>query len=162
MPFFGSIELSFERVNIGLSYLCAAIVVFRTVSVIYDVLARLLFNAPTIWVIDINGYLLVYLTFLPAAWILMRDRHVKVELLTSRLLRPARRRLGIVTDLLACAYCFVLAWQGWIVAWEALRRGYEFSTALAFPRFPVIVIIPVGAAWLSLAFLFRISASMRR
>jgi C4-dicarboxylate transporter DctQ subunit len=157
-----SVERSFARVNTALSYLCAVIVAFMTVSIIYDVLARLLFKAPTIWVIDINEYLLVYLTFVPAGWILMRDRHVKVELLTSRLMRRTRFRLAFVTDTLACAYCMILAWQGWIVAWEALQRGYEFSTALAFPRFPVIVIIPVGAAWLALAFIIRIWANARR
>jgi TRAP-type C4-dicarboxylate transport system permease small subunit len=162
MPAIDSVDRSFTRVNIALSYICAAIVVFMTVSIIYDVLARLLFKAPTIWVIDINEYLLVYLTFLPAAWILMHDRHVKVELLTSRLVRPQRLRLAFITDILACAYCMILAWQGWIVAWEALQRGYEFSTALAFPRFPVIVIIPVGAAWLALAFMIRLWANARR
>jgi C4-dicarboxylate transporter, DctQ subunit len=162
MPAIESVERSFTRVNTALSYLCAVIVVFMTVSIIFDVLARLLFKAPTIWVIDINEYLLVYLTFVPAGWILMRDRHVKVELLTSRLLRRTRLRLAFVTDTLACAYCMILAWQGWIVAWEALQHGYEFSTALAFPRFPVIVIIPVGAAWLALAFIIRLWANARR
>jgi C4-dicarboxylate transporter, DctQ subunit len=162
MPTIELVERSFTRVNTALSYLCAVIVVFMTVSIIYDVLARLLFNAPTIWVIDVNEYLLVYLTFVPAGWILMRDRHVKVELLTSRLLRRTRLRLAFVTDTLACAYCMILAWQGWIVAWEAFQHGYEFSTALAFPRFPVIVIIPLGAAWLVLAFVIRLWTNARR
>jgi TRAP-type C4-dicarboxylate transport system permease small subunit len=156
MPAFESVERVFTRVNTALSYLCAFFVVFMTVSIIYDIFARLLFKAPTIWVIDINEYLLVYLTFVPAAWILMRDRHVKVELLTTRLLRRTRLRLGIVTDIFACLYCIILAWQGWVVAWEALQRGYEFSTALAFPRFPVLVIIPAGAASLALTFVVKI------
>jgi C4-dicarboxylate transporter, DctQ subunit len=159
MPVFESVERALRRVNTTLSYLCAFFVVFMTLSIIYDVFARLLFRAPTIWVIDINEYLLVYLTFVPAAWILMRDRHVKVELLTTRLSRRTRFRLGIGTDIFACFYCIILAWQGWVVAWEAFERGYEFSTALAFPRFPVLVIIPVGAAWLALGFIVKIWSS---
>lgn len=146
----------FLRVNAALSRLAAFFVVFMTLSILYDITARFFFSAPTIWVIDINEYLLVYLTFVPAAWILMRDRHVKVELVTSQLQPRTQERLGVATDIFGLLYCVILTWQGWLVAREALERGYEFSTALAFPRFPVLVIVPIGAAWLALAFVVRV------
>jgi TRAP-type mannitol/chloroaromatic compound transport system permease small subunit len=44
------------------------------------------------------------------------------------------------------------------VAWEAYENGYRFSTALALPRFPILVVIPIGAAWLGLGFLIKILA----
>ncbi len=155
------LSLAFDRANRALSAVAAAFVVVMTVSVLYDVFARLLFRAPTIWVIDMNEYLLVYLTFVPAAWILMNDHHVKVELVTARLKAPAQRRLRVVTDIFGLLYCVVLAWQGWAVAWHALENGYRFSTALNFPKFPVLIIIPIGAAWLALGFVFRILAGER-
>lgn len=152
----------FQGTNRVLSYVSAGIVVVMAVSILYDVFARLIFHAPTIWVIDMNEYLLVYLTFVPAAWILMNDRHVKVELLTSRLEPAPQQRLRFATDVLGLIYCVILTWQSWVVAWHALEHGYRFSTALNFPKFPALVVIPVGAAWLGLAFAFRLCAAPRR
>jgi TRAP-type C4-dicarboxylate transport system permease small subunit len=156
-----TLSLAFDKANRVLSSVSAAFVVVMVVSILYDVFARLLFHAPTIWVIDMNEYLLVYLTFVPAAWILMNDHHVKVELLTVRLSPAPQRRLRVVTDILGLIYCIVLTWQAWEVAWHAFENGYRFSTALNFPKFPVLVIIPIGAAWLGLGFVFRILAGSR-
>lgn len=153
-----TLNRAFDRTNRVLGYVSASFVVVMALTVLYDVFARLLFHAPTIWVIDINEYLLVYLTFVPAAWILMNDNHVKVEILTARLAPAPRRRLRVVTDVLGLVYCAVLAWQSWVVAWHAFENGYRFSTALNLPKFPVLVIIPIGAAWLGLAFVMRILA----
>lgn len=144
------------RLNVRLSYLSALLILLMMLTVVYDVVARLVFRAPTLWVIDINEYLLVYVTFLPAAWILQRDNHVKVELLSSRLRPRAQRVTRRITDVMGLVYCVVLAWQGWLVAAEALKKDYRFSTALSFPQFPVFVIIPLGAAWLCVAFLIRL------
>ncbi len=156
-----SLNRAFDGTNRVLGYVSAAFVVLMAVTVLYDVFARLIFHAPTIWVIDINEYLLVYLTFVPAAWILMNDHHVKVEILTSRLKPAPQRRLRVVTDVLGLIYCVVLAWQSWVVAWHAFENGYRFSTALNLPKFPALVIIPIGAAWLGLAFVVRILAASR-
>ena len=156
-----TLNLAFDKANHVLSYVSAAFVVVMVVSILYDVFARLLFHAPTIWVIDMNEYLLVYLTFVPAAWILMNDHHVKVEIVTVRLKPAPQRRLRVATDILGLIYCVVLMWQGWAVASHAFENGYRFSTALNFPKFPVLVIIPIGAAWLGLAFVFRILTGSR-
>lgn len=146
------------RLNAPFSFVAAALTALMMLTVVYDVIARLVFNAPTLWVIDANEYMLVYLTFVPAAWILLRDHHVKVELVVDQLTPRARRIMGFLGDLMGLAYCVVLTWQSWLVSWEAYRQGYRFSTALALPQFPIFVIIPIGAAWLGLAFLVRLWA----
>ena len=152
----------FLRLNVLFGYAAAFLTLAMMLTVIYDVVARVAFHAPTLWVIDLNEYMLVYLTFLPAAWILMRDRHIKVEILVSRFSPRHRRVTDLVTDLLGLAYCVILTWQGWLVAWEAWEHDYRFSTALAAPQFPVFVIIPLGGAWLGLAFLVRLWTAGRQ
>ncbi len=146
----------FARVNAGLAHVTSFAVALMMLTVVYDVVARLAFRAPTLWVLDINEYLLVYVTFIPAAWILLRDSHVKVDLVFSRLRPRTQRVTQFITDLMGLSYCVVLAWQSWLVARDALRGGYRFSTALSFPQFPVFIIIPLGAAWLAVAFLVRL------
>lgn len=149
------------RLNTPFSYATALLTALMMLSVVYDVIARLVFSAPTLWVIDFNEYMLVYLTFLPAAWILLQDHHVKVELVVERLSPRARQVLELLGDLMGLVYCMVLAWQSWLVTWDAYQGGYRFSTAIAFLQYPVFVIIPIGAAWLGLAFLVRLWARAR-
>ena len=146
----------FLRLNAPFGYVSAILVLAMMLTVIYDVVARLAFHAPTLWVIDINEYMLVYLTFIPAGWILLKDGHVKVELVTSRLGPRTQRVMGFITDLLGLLYCVILTWQSWRVTSEALQHDYRFSTALSLPQFPIFVIIPLGSAWLALAFLARL------
>ena len=146
----------FLRLNVPFTYAAAGLTLLMMLTVIFDVVARLAFRAPTLWVIDINEYMLVYLTFIPAAWILLKDGHVKVEILISRFHPRTQRVTGFITDLMGLLYCVILTWQGWLVAWGAFQHDYRFSTALSAPQFPVFVIIPIGSAWLSLAFLARL------
>ena len=144
------------RLNAPLGYVSSILLLLMMLSVIYDIVARLVFHAPTLWVIDINEYMLVYLTFLPAGWILLKDGHVKVELVTSRLGPRTQRVMGFITDLLGLLYCVILTWQSWRVTSEALQHDYRFSTALSLPQSPIFAIIPIGSAWLALAFLARL------
>jgi TRAP-type C4-dicarboxylate transport system permease small subunit len=147
--------------NSPFSYVTALLTVLMMLSVVYDVIARLVFSAPTLWVIDVNEYMLVYLTFIPAAWILLRGGHVKVELVVERLSPRARRIFELVGDLMGLAYCVILTWQSWLVTVDAYRGGYRFSTAIAFLQYPVFAIIPLGGAWLGLAFLVRFWVGVR-
>ena len=153
----GSVPLRlFVRLNDWLAQASAILIALMMLTVVYDVLARLIFRAPTLWVIDINEYLLVYATFVPAAWILLRDSHVKVELVVERLGPRGRHVMDLVSNLAGIFYCVILAWQGTLVAWQAYVGDYRFSTALAAPQWPIFAIIPLGSAWLGLAFLFKL------
>jgi C4-dicarboxylate transporter DctQ subunit len=155
------VESVFERMNRPFAAVSAILVLAMMLTIVYDTMARLVFSAPTLWVLDMNEYSLVYLTFLPAAWILMRGGHVRVEILLSSLSRGSRTALEVVSSLLGVAYCAILSWQSWVVAAEALEKGYRFSTALALPRFPIVVVIPIGAAWLGIGFAVKAWVAMR-
>lgn len=151
----------FVRLNDWLAQATAGLVVLMMFSVVYDVLARMIFSAPTMWVIDVNEYMLVYATFLPAAWILLRDSHVKVELVVQSVGPGTRRVLDVFSNVSGLLYCVILTWQGWLFAWQSYEAGYRFSTALSAPQFPVYAIIPIGAAWLGIAFVFKIIGALR-
>jgi TRAP-type C4-dicarboxylate transport system permease small subunit len=145
-----------ERMGLYLGYIAGALILVMMLTVVYDVFARRIFNAPTLWMIDLNEYLLPYVTFIPAAWILLRDGHVSVSLVVDRMQPEPRRKMRIFTDILGLAYSAILVWQGWLMAYESLRAGYRFATVYMWPRFPVYVIIPIGGALLCLAFLIRL------
>jgi TRAP-type C4-dicarboxylate transport system permease small subunit len=127
------LERALAPVNRVFRFAAALVVLLMMLSVVYDVVARAVFGAPTVWVPDFNEYALVFLTFIPAAGILLRGGHVRVEIVMSRLTFSGQRRLDIFSQLLGVAYCAILGWQG------ASMLG----------------IIPVGSLWLAVAFAVR-------
>jgi TRAP-type C4-dicarboxylate transport system permease small subunit len=151
-----------ERIGLYLGYIAGALILVMMLSVVYDVFARHLFNAPTLWMIDLNEYLLPYITFLPAAWILLKDGHVAVTLLVDQIQPRSQRKMRVITDILGLIYVAVLAWQSWLMAYESLSAGHRFSTVYMWPTFPVYVVIPIGSALLCLAFLARLLAAACR
>lgn len=152
----------FLRLNATFKYAGAGLVLWMMLSIVYDVIARKLFRAPTAWVVDVSAYAIVYVTFLLAAGLLASDRHIKVDAVVSQMRSRARRVLGFAMDLMALCYCVILTWQSWLVAWEAFQRDFRFSTVVGIPQFPVLVVIPVGSAWLCVAFLVRLSSMARQ
>ena len=150
------LERHARAVETPLRYAAAAIVAFMMLSVMYDIVARQVFSAPTLWINELAEYSLVYLTFLPAAGILLRDGHVKLELLMMALGPRRRAALGFVADVLGVVYCVLLAWYSATFTYDAFERDFRFSTAWAPLQSPIYVIIPIGSALLVLAYAVRL------
>ena len=45
--------------------------------VFHEVVVRYVFESPTIFSVEISEYLLVFISFASAAWVLKEDRHVR-------------------------------------------------------------------------------------
>lgn len=89
-----------ERLTFGVGAITAVVVVPLALATCYEVFARYLFTAPTIWAFEL-GYMLTGSHFLlGAALTLQRGQHIRIDLIYSRL-RPTRRA---VIDLI----CYVL------------------------------------------------------
>jgi TRAP-type transport system small permease protein len=149
---------AFDRVNMLLMYLGMTVAGLVFGNIVLNVTTRKLFDAPIIWSADIAQYLMVYLTFLPTAWLLLHGRHVRMTLVIDRLHGRGRRGAIIAADLIALLYSGVLTWQSWLAAREALAGHVTFPTVSAIPEFPILVAIPICAAWLCLTALVKIVA----
>lgn len=149
---------AFDRVNLLLMYLGIVVIGLLFTNIVANVTARKLFAAPIIWSVDIAQYLMVYLTFLPVAWLLLHGRHIRMTLVIDRLRTRQRRSAILAGDVIALLYSGVLAWQGWLAADDALVSHIEFPTISAIPEFPILVAIPICAGWLCLTAVVKIAA----
>jgi TRAP-type C4-dicarboxylate transport system permease small subunit len=106
----------------------AALILGMSLWITYDVVARSWFGVGSPWSFDLSEYALVWITFLDAPWVLLQDRHVRIELLVD--IRPvnAQRILGLTVSLVACAACAILTWRSGIAA-----IGY-FESNIMMPR----------------------------
>ena len=81
--------------------------------VIFEVISRYLFNAPTIWAFDMAMMLTSMLFLLGAAYVMKQNAHIRVDVIYRML--PAR--LQHIIELIYYVFCFfpftlVMVWYG--------------------------------------------------
>jgi len=146
----------FERLAGWLAAFCAVIVMLMSAWITYDVLARNLLGIGSPWFFDLSEYALVWVTFLAAPWVLLQDRHVRIELLIDVLPAKVQRIIGIAVCLLAFAACAVLFWKTSAAALQYYQNNVMMPRIWRIPRIWPYSAIPIGSGLLAIAFLVRL------
>ena len=73
-----------ERIGQALAVIAMAMIVCLIAVMIFEVVARRVFNAPTIWAIDITYMTNGTLFLIGGAYTLQRNAHVRIDFLSSR------------------------------------------------------------------------------
>ena len=136
-------------------------VVFMVLSISYDVFMRYVMLAPTIWALEVNTSLLMFLCLLPAADALNAGTQIQITFLTDRLPRRTRARLGHVASLVAALFCGVMSWKGLTMAWAAYQHNDRMSTSLGTPLVIPYLFIPLGFGLLGLTYIARALSGSR-
>jgi C4-dicarboxylate transporter DctQ subunit len=126
-------------------------IVFLVLSVSLEVVLRYFFNSPTIWVVEIAEYILVYIPFLAGAWVLKRGGHVRMDLVLNRLSPKNQYLVNAITSFVGAVICFILTWSG--VKATLYYVGYKNPTPLMMPKSLIIAVIFVGMFLLFVQFL---------
>jgi len=134
-----------DFVNEKVGSFAAYLTFFMMCIVTYEVVARYVFNKPTIWAMEINQFLLCGLTALTGGYTLLYKGHVNVEILYARFGKRTRAFIDIITSFFFFSFIIVLLWKSGVMAVEAWRLGERSETLFSPPLFPVKVIIPIGA-----------------
>lgn len=139
--------------------LCNALELFsRTILVALvglvctNVVLRYAFDAPLVWADQITGYGMVYITFLAAPWVLVKRRHIAVDLLQESLGPPGRLLLGAVLGAVGFLYCAAFTWLAWGELGRILARNSQFSDAILVPQWMIYWVLPAGSALMALEF----------
>ena len=139
-----------DMILLGLFYFAMFLVFVMVVIICSEVVSRYFFNRPSIWVVDITGYILLYITFLGAAWLAREKGHVMIEVLTSRLSSETQRLLTIVTNTIGAIFCFFFAiWTG-LEFWKKLIAGTLVIELFEVPEWTILIIIPIGSLLLGI------------
>lgn len=134
---------------------------FIGLSVSYDVLARQILGSTTSWVVDVNTYLVAFITFIGAGYGLREDAHVRVDLVTRRLPASLRWGLRLVSDLIVLAVSGLLGWLGATYAFEAWTSGEQSFGLFAVPLWIPYAALPLGMAILVVVQLARSVETIR-
>lgn len=112
--------------------------------IVWEVAARYLFNAPTIWAEEMARFFQLWATYLAAATVLRHRGLIRISIVIDRL-GPGARRVAELFSLSAIAAFSALAiWYGWTIAADSLAVGRTSSTMLDVPSWLTEIAVPVG------------------
>ena len=121
-----------------------------TLAVLYEVVARTLFDRPTIWSNETVIYVSAVAYLLGGAYAHLYHRHVRIDLVYDRLGPRTRARLDLVTFVFFLLYVGALVWTGSQMAWDSFNQGETTGTPWNPLIWPVKLAIPLAGLLLLL------------
>jgi len=152
----------FDGLILASGYFSGLAILAATLIIVEQVVVRFVFNAATIWQVEIAVYLLIAATFLGAPYGLKHNAHINIDLLIIHLSDRFQRRLHIVTSFLALLFCLFLAWRGCVMWWEAYAGDWKSSTILGVPLIYPYAILPLGMALTSVQYIIIIQGLLKK
>ncbi len=151
-----ALDAAFDRLLTALAALAAAIFGAMALLISVNVVLRNL-GLPTLFgLLDAVEYGLLAATFLAAPWVLARNAHVTIDLVTAALPQAAARRAARAAACIGLAVSGTVAVYGAEAALASAARGSMVRTALVFPEWWALAIVPVAFALIALEFLRQI------
>ncbi len=131
--------------------LISVFIFFLTFFLLYDVIMRFVFNAPTIWCHELALHFFGAYAVLAGPYVLRHHDHVKIDIVYNRFSLRGRAIIDCFTYLLFFMFIGLLFWYGYTIAARAVALRQTVSPSpWASPVWPVKLTIPL-AAFLMLA-----------
>lgn len=116
-----------------------------------NALVRKLFNTSSNALLEIQWYLFAAIFMLAAGYTFLRNEHVRIDILTSRLSPRAQNIVDIIGILLFLAPMAVLIlWLSWPIVMLSIQSGEMSQNPGGLIRWPVKLMLPLGLALLVL------------
>lgn len=116
--------------------LVAWLILPMVLSLVYEVFARYLFNAPTVWAYDMTFILYGSFFMLGAAYTLMRKGHIRTD---SFYMNWSPRRQGVTDAVCYLLFFFpamgVFTWLTWEFFFKSYQQGERLVTS---PWMPIV------------------------
>lgn len=145
----------FDRTINLLALLAAILLTFLMLLICVHVVMRYFLMRPVLGAIEISELLMVYITFLGAAWLLRKEGHVKMDMVITRLNPKTQAWVNTVTSIVGAVTCIVITWYGVRATWSHAQMGYYLASTIDIPTAPILAVIPVCCFLLFIQFLRR-------
>ena len=124
-------------------------------TVVYEVIARYVFNAPTIWHFEVSRMMAGVIFFFTSAWIMVLRRHIRVDILYDRFSPRTQAIIDVVLTLIlvlplwAVAIPYFIEWLG--NSWRVRETSSDSAWRVAM--YPIKTMGVIGIILLVLAIL---------
>jgi TRAP-type mannitol/chloroaromatic compound transport system permease small subunit len=144
-----------DKLNIWTGRVFAFLILFLVIAILYEVVSRYFFNAPTRWSNEISQYILTGVVMLGAGFCLVYDGHVRVDILYRNFSPRTRAVVDLVSFLLISIFVGAMVWKGGELCYDALIQDKRSMSILELPLFPSMIMVPIGGVLLGLQGLVR-------
>ncbi len=126
--------------------LVSVLIFFLTFLLLYDVIMRFAFNAPTIWCHELSLHFFGAYAVLAGPYVLLHHGHVKIDIIYLRFSHRGRAIIDSFTYLFFFMFIGILFWYGYVIAARAVELQQTVSPSpWASPLWPVKLTIPIAA-----------------
>lgn len=133
-----------DRLSMAAGYLVSALVPLMILSLVYEVVSRYFFNAPTLWAQDISIFLFGYIGLLGGAMVMKERAHINVDLFYARMSARARAGCDVATGLISMFFLVLVVVYCWDAGMDAIRHGLRRPTDWAPPVGHFFLAVAVG------------------
>jgi len=128
------------------------VLAFMVVTIFYDALMRYLFAAPTSWSLEVNTFLIIYVATMTAAAVQQTDSHIRITFFTDLAGPTFRRAVRVIIGVVGVAFCAVMTWRGFLMAYQAFEYGERVSSSFGTPMVLPYALLPLGFGMLAIRF----------
>jgi TRAP-type C4-dicarboxylate transport system permease small subunit len=143
---------AFDTIIVVLFWMGGGLLVFATIGTCVDVVLRYSVNRPISWMLEITEYIMLYIPFLGAAFVLKENGHIRIDLVLTFLGERSRGWLNVVTSSVGGVVMLIYTWFGAQVTLDYIQRGVPSLESLRTPMFLILMIIPIGGFFFAVQF----------
>ena len=136
------------------------LVFFGILILAFEVVARYFFGAPTVWAHGYSQRIFGSYFVLVGAYTLLKDGHVRVDIIYQRFSLRKRAFLDIVNYTLLLIWAFVLIKEGWMFFMSSFLIREADEMVLAHPVYPVKFLLFIGAVLITVQGINRLLVSI--
>ena len=148
------------RVSRAAATVAGAATLAIVLLVSWDVLMRYFFEQPQLFVDELASFLEILVIFGGAAYTFRVGGHVRVDLLTNHLAKPARAWLRAVALMMGLAFMVTVIWTTTQSAITAYRYG-RVSAVMLYPLWLPMLLIPAGLLLMAITMVVTLGRQLR-
>ena len=111
----------------------------------YEVFARYVFNAPTIWAHEISGHIFGAYSVLGGGYVLLNREHIKSDVLYALFSKRGQAIIDLITFPVFFMFMSIIFYHGLQMAYTSTIYRETTVSFLRSPVYPVKICIPVAA-----------------
>ncbi|WP_108482332.1 TRAP transporter small permease [Oceaniglobus ichthyenteri] len=128
----------------------------------YAVIARYVLQSPSVHAVEISSYILAVMIWSALGWTHIENRHVALEHFRNGKSGVMARISAIISELSIMIFSLTLIYAGIHSVFTAYDKGYRSASLLDFPKWPLLLLIPLGATALGMVSAGRLLAGLRK
>lgn len=145
---------NYKKLVGGLTYAASMVsglcIVATAFIIVYEIIMRGIFHAPTEWVLEVSVYLILGAGFLGLAVAYREKSHVRVNILAERLSERSQLWMDVFTTVLGILFFLVFMTESMDVVTESLEFNRISPSTLQFPLWIPQCTLVVGSVLLEL------------